>query len=101
VFDNRRLRGGTLSIWRNGNAGRTVRHADVLCYSNLAKGGIPGGNEMTTPGIQDPSDMLEALERIYNAAQTDPAAADYLHQLAESCPPVPAPDAKPVEVKKP
>jgi hypothetical protein len=56
---------------------------------------------MTTPGIQDPSDMLDALERIYNAAQTDPAAADYLHKLAEACPPVPAPDAKPVEAKKP
>jgi hypothetical protein len=56
---------------------------------------------MTTPGIQDVSDFMDALANIYNAAQTDPAAAAKLHQLAESCPPVPAPDAKPVEAKKP
>jgi hypothetical protein len=58
-------------------------------------------NQMTTPGIQDVSDFMDALANIYNAAQTDPAAAAKLHQLAESCPPVPAPDAKPVEAKKP
>jgi hypothetical protein len=43
---------------------------------------------MTTPGIQDVSDFMDALANIYNAAQTDPAAADYLHQLAEMTPEV-------------